>query len=238
LIRAKAPEGVAGAQQGEEAAMSHVLNRSPKLRTARRGLLLACVGGVAAAFCYVATVLLGGAIVPGYSHLRHSVSELTSPGAPYRTLLAFGFLLYNGAVALLGAGLLRSSVPSRSSRIAGVLLIVCAAAGILQLEPFPQDPMGSPITAAGGVHIALAGLSAITLVVALLMFARAWRDDPIWRTLRGFSVIVAIAILVTGGVGAALVTSPVFGLLERLTQLSFLSWFAAVGVLGLRRAKR
>ena len=56
-------------------------------------------------------MVLGGVIVPGYSHLRHSVSELTSPGAPYRRLLAFGFLLYNIAVALLGTGLLRSSVP-------------------------------------------------------------------------------------------------------------------------------
>jgi hypothetical membrane protein len=218
--------------------MSHVLNRSADVRAARGWLLLAGVGGVLAAFCYVATVVLGGAIVPGYSHLRHSVSELTSPGAPYRTLLAAGFLVYNVSVALLGAGLLRSSAPSRRSRIAGVLLLVCAAAGILQLEPFPQDPMGSPITAAGVVHIALAGLSAFSLVVALLIFAAAWRKDPIWMPLRRFSVLAAIAILVTGGVGAALVTSPVFGLLERLTQLSFLSWFAAVGVLGLRRARQ
>jgi hypothetical protein len=218
--------------------MSQVLNRSPDVRTARGGLLLTGVGGVLAAFCYVATVVLGGAIVPGYSHLRHSVSELTSPGAPYRTLLAVGFLLYNLSVALLGAGLLRSTAPSRWSRIAGVLLLLCAAAGILQLEPFPQDPMGSPITAAGGVHIALAGLSALSLVVALMMFAAAWRKDPIWTPLRHFSVLAAVAILITGGIGAALITSPVFGLLERLTQLSFLSWFAAVGILGLRRVKQ
>ena len=98
--------------------------------------------------------------------------------------------------------------------------------------------MGSPITAAGGVHIGLAGLSAVSLVVALLLFARAWRKDPVWMPLRRFSVIAAIAILVTGGIGAVFVTSPVFGLLERLTQLSFLSWFAAVGVVGLRRTKR
>lgn len=218
--------------------MSRALNESVEPRTAPRGLVLAGVGGVLASFCYVATVLLGGAIVPGYSHLRHSVSELTSPGAPHRTLLAFGFLLYNVAVAVLGVGLLRSSAPSRWSRIGGVLLVVCAVAGVLQLEPFPQDPMGSPITTAGTVHIALAGLSALSLVVALLMFARAWRTDPVWMPLRRFSVIAAIAILVTGGIGAIFVTSPVFGLLERLTQLSFLSWYAAVGVLGLRRANR
>ena len=104
-------------------------------------------------------MVLGGVIVPSYSHLRHSVSELTSPGATYRRLLAFGFLLYNIAVALQGTGLLRSSVPSRWSRMAGVLLIVCAAAGILMIEPFPQNPMGSPTTTAGSPHIALAGLS-------------------------------------------------------------------------------
>ena len=214
------------------------MNRSPAVEKTRSGLVLAGVGGVMATLCYVATVVLGGAIVPGYSHLRHSVSELTSPGASYRTPLAVGFLLYNVGVALLGAGLVRSSVPSRWSRVAGVLLIVCAVAGILMIEPFPQDPMGSPITAAGSVHIALAGLSAMSLISSLLMFARAWHNDPTWMPLRRFSVIAALAILMTGAVGALMVTSPAFGLFERLTQLSFLSWFGSAGVLGLRRARR
>ena len=106
------------------------------------------------------------------------------------------------------------------------------------IEPFPQDPMGSPTTTAGSLHIALAGLSAMSLVVSRLMFARAWQKDPVWMRLRRFSLIAAIAILITGAVGALLVRSPAFGLLERLTQLSFLSWFASAGVLGLRRARR
>ena len=102
-----------------------------------RGLTLAGVGGLTAAFCYVGTVVVGGAVVPGYSHIR-----------------------------------------------------------------------------------------------------RGWHEDASWKPLRRFSVIAAAAILVTVAIGAALVTSPVFGLLARLTQLSFLSWFASVGVLGLRRARR
>ena len=79
--------------------------------------------------------------------------------------------------------------------------------------------MGSPTTTAGSVHIALAGLSAMSLVASLLMFARAWQKDPVWMPLRRFSLIAAIAILITGAIGALLVTSPAFGLLGRLTQL-------------------
>jgi hypothetical protein len=48
------------------------------------------------------------------------------------------------------------------------------------------------------------------------------------------SLAAAAAILVTGGVGAAFVTSPVFGLLERFTQISFLTWFAVIGVTATR----
>ena len=45
-------------------------------------------------------------------------------------------------------------------------------------------------------------------------------------------------VLVTGGIGAAFVTSPVFGLLERVTQISFLTWFAVIGVTALAAVRR
>ncbi len=193
--------------------------------------LAAAIGGIGAVVAYVGTTVLGGAIVPGYSHVSDSVSSLTSPGASYREVLAIGFAAYNAGVVTLGLALPRlSSRPRLPLRIAGWLLIACGAAGVLMLEPFPQDPMGAPVTAVGTVHIVLAGVSALTLVVAITLTAIAWRNEPRWKHLWVFSVVAASAILVTGGIGAAFITSPVFGLLERTTQLSFLSWFSVVGV--------
>jgi hypothetical protein len=199
--------------------------------------ILAGVGALGAVVAYVGSTVVGGAIVPGYSHVEDSVSSLTSPGAPYRVGLAIGFAAYNVGVAALGVALPR--IGARRSPLvttAGALLVVCGGAGVLMLEPFPQDLPGDPVSAAGTVHIVLAGVSALTLVVATVLAALGWRKDLWARPLWPWSIAAGAAILVTGGVGSlalALGTS-YFGLFERATQLSFLSWFALVGVFSLR----
>lgn len=196
--------------------------------------LAAAIGGLGAVVAYVGTTVLGGAIVPGYSHVSDSVSSLTSPGGAHREVLAVGFAAYNAAVVAVGLALPHlASRPRLPLRIAGWLLVACGVAGVLMLEPFPQDAMGAPLTPAGTVHIVLAGVSALTLVVAITLAGLAWRREPDWRRLWVFSLVAAAAILVTGGVGAAFITSPYFGLLERTTQLSFLTWFGVVGAMAL-----
>ncbi|UCD99421.1 MAG: hypothetical protein JSV42_01460, partial [Chloroflexota bacterium] len=45
------------------------------------------MSGMAIPVIYIFMYLLGGALRPGYSHVKNSVSELLSPGAPNRPLL-------------------------------------------------------------------------------------------------------------------------------------------------------
>lgn len=139
------------------------LNQPTLARDRTRSWRLASgVGALAAVASYVGTTIVGGAIVPGYSHVADSVSSLTSPGAPYRAGLALGFAAYNLGVVVLGVALPRAhGVRSIPVSVAGALLVACGAAGVLMLEPFPQDAMGAPLTAAGTVHIVLAGVSAM-----------------------------------------------------------------------------
>lgn len=196
----------------------------------RRGWLIAtAIGAFAATAVYVGTVVVGGAIVPGYSHVEDSVSSLTSPGAQFRLELGVGFAIYNAAVALMAIGLLRTSRPTWPVRIATTLLVLGSIAGVLMVEPFPQDPMGAPLTGPGLGHLVLAGVSALGLVVASILYGVSWRRDPVWKAISIVSIVAGVVVLVTGGIGAAFVTSPVFGLLERVTQVSFLAWFAVVG---------
>jgi hypothetical protein len=205
----------------------------------RRGWLIAtAIGAIGASVVYVGTTVIGGVIVPGYSHVEDSVSSLTSPGGPFRAELGAGFALYNAAVIVMAIGLLKTSRPALPVRIATALLVVGSIAGVLMVEPFPQDPMGAPLTAPGVAHLVLAGFTALGLVAAAVLYGLAWRRDHVWRRMSAPSIGAAAVILVTGGVGAALVTSPVFGLLERVTQFSFLSWFAAIGVIALSAAHR
>jgi len=211
--------------------------RAGAARPVRDWLRVTAIGGLAAPVLYIGSTVLGGAVVPGYSHIRDSVSSLTSVGTPHRLWLALGFTAYNVALGLTAAGLLRKSRPSRAATWAGWLLAASAAAGILMLEPFTEDPVGTPLTPFGIGHIVLVAVSAFGIVIATFLYAWAWRNDPRWRPLVRLSWIIGVVVLVTGGIGSAAITTPVFGLLERLTPLALLTWFAAVGVTALRELR-
>jgi hypothetical protein len=43
--------------------------------------------GLLAPFIFIFTVILGGALKPGYSHVTDTMSELFSPGSPNRLFL-------------------------------------------------------------------------------------------------------------------------------------------------------
>lgn len=206
-------------------------------RSAPAGLRVTALGGLAASVLYVGSTALGGLLVPGYSQVRDSVSSLTSVGTPHRLWIALGFAAYNVALGLMAAGLLGTSRRSRASTAAGWLITAAAAAGILMLEPFTEDPVGTPLTPFGVGHIVLVAVSALGIVAAAFLYAWAWREDPRWRRLSRPSLIVGILVLVTGAIGSAAITTPVFGLLERLTPLTLLVWFAAIGVTALRELR-
>lgn len=207
--------------------------------TPRRGWLIAtAIGAFAASAVYIGTTVIGGAIVPDYSHVEDSVSSLTSPGAPFRAELGVGFALYNAAVVVMAVGIWRTSRPSLPVRIATAVLMLGSIAGVLMVEPFPQDPMGAPLTGPGVMHLVLAGVAALGLVAATVLYGVAWRRDPVWRRISTVSIIAGAVVLVTGGIGAAFVTSPVFGLLERVTQISFLAWYVVIGATALAAVRR
>ena len=75
---------------------------------------------------------------PGYSHLRHTISELGEVGAPDQRLVAFGMFLPIGVLLLVAAFLMRSNEPHS-------LLALCIGVGYVVATFFPCDP-GSPVT--------------------------------------------------------------------------------------------
>ena len=117
-----------------------------------RKYLLAC--GMLAALIYMGTIILGGLLRPGYSHITHAISELIAAGAPNTTLLIPLFTLYDMLLVIFGAGLLLtinaySDVRGTRSGTWGALaLVVAGILGVLMNLFFPQDPGGPPVSAA------------------------------------------------------------------------------------------
>lgn len=188
------------------------------------------IAGLLAVVLYVGTTVVGGLLVPGYSHIGDPVSQLTAPSTPHRGWWALGYVAYNLAVAVFATGIWQLARRGRPLRAAAVLLVVGVVAGIAQVTAFPQDDGRDPVTTAGTLHLWLAGVSALTTVAVCALCGVGLRHLEGWRAVSTFSYAVAAAILVSGGIAAALVTSTSMGLFERVPIGLFLAWIVVVAL--------
>ena len=160
----------------------------------------------AAAAAYLAVSLL--ILAPrkrGYSHIRHTISELGEAGAPDQRLVAVGIFLPVGLLLLAEAYLLRVSWPPAAA------LALCIAVGYLGAAVFPCDP-GSPASGSArqGMHNLAGGVEYVGGGFALLTLAKDL-GDPF--RIAGFIVLGAAVAL------TVMPASPVRGLIQRIAEL-------------------
>lgn len=196
------------------------------------------LGAVAPLF-YVSAVLLGGLLIPGYSHIYNTISEISVAPPSQRFVPEILFMAYN--LTLLGFGIgalhyVRTPRPTLA-RIAFGLIVTSALLGIGMII-FRQDVRGAPTTLAGTLHIVLAGFTAPTTVVAALLMGLSLRQDPALRSWGNYSLGMSVFILVTGGLAAVSVGNDwsTGGLFERLTIGAFLLWLFTLATLTQRHA--
>lgn len=196
------------------------------------------ISGIFASLVYVAAVVLGGALRPGYSHLTEPVSELTAAGAPNKGLLDGLFLIYNVLVIGFGVGVLRLAARTRgkiSGLVMALALIAAGLSGVLLQLFFPQDPGGAKaaVTTTGTLHIVFASVAAFASMIAAGAGALWFRKLPGLRRYSIYSLITLAVMFAAGGAGAAAAASggsPVFGLIERITIGSLIQWLFFVAL--------
>ncbi len=189
-----------------------------------RGLLWC---GVAASLIYVAAVLWGGAVTPGYDPFGQPISALTESGSSGMGAVIALLVLYN---LLLGAFAL--GVWMRLRAKGPVFWLVAAALGDIALFGllmlvFPMDKMGTPMTAGGLTHLVVAGFTSVWTMLAIGLMAWGWRR--LGRPDRARVDLALLGGVALSGISAALGTGlgwPVAGLFERLTIGLFLVWVA------------
>src|SRR5579859_2234283 len=89
---------------------------------------------------------------------------------------------------------------------------------------FPQDPWGAPVSAIGVGHIAVAGLQALFLLLAMGLLWGRFRRDPSWSREARYTGGLLVLGIVLGGFGAVSVSAPYAGAAERLSIGVFLVW--------------
>ena len=191
------------------------------------------ITGVITPVLYIFTVILGGMLWPEYSHKTQAISELSMASSPNLALMdslftIYGILLF---VFSLGYTILWSRRKNASLTAAGIALIICALAGLL-MKFFRQDPIGTPATFTGIMHLVLAGMTSLGTIFAIFLGAAGFGKQAKLTGLKGFSIVMGILVVLTGGLTAAGPTlfPSIFGFLERLTIGSFMIWLLVTSI--------
>ena len=138
--------------------------------------------GIITPLVYLFAVILGGFIMPDYSHAYNTISELTGAGFPDILILDFLFALYNVLLVAFAVGGLVFFQPVKV-RLARILFALLLAAGLIGLlfSFFPQDMRGAPPTTAGKIHIILAGIISPVTVASAILAGFTFKSDPIYQ---------------------------------------------------------
>ncbi|NPV80544.1 MAG: DUF998 domain-containing protein [Firmicutes bacterium] len=182
--------------------------------------------GIFAVALYVAAVIIGGIVTPGYSHIANAVSELIASGAPAKAVLDSLFIGYNLLLVAFAAGFWKGAggKGQKAARLAAIFIWVAGILGVLMAQPFPMDQRNTPATFAGIMHIAAAGLCFLSTMLAVLFAGISFGKAPEGRSYAFYSYITLAIIFVTGGLAAASagMGSALMGFAERATIGAFL----------------
>lgn len=203
-----------------------------------RKTLLIC--GILSSLLYILINILVPMQWREYSPAAQTVSELSAIGAPTRTLWNWLCAPYTLLVILFAFGVRQSSEANRRLRIAGGLLIVYGALGLL----WPFAPMHQrEDLAAGGAsmsdtfHIALGVVTEILFLLAL-----AFAGSALNKRFRVYSIISFLVLLIFGSLtfrDAPLIAlnkpTPFIGVWERINIGIFLVWVIVLASILIRQ---
>jgi hypothetical membrane protein len=187
----------------------------PAFRTARLWSILA------SAVVLAATIVVVGALTPGYSQLSETVSRLGSRGQPHTVLARAGLVLY-GLLVVIGAGALGARAPGKE-RMLAVLVGGFGVAGVVA-GIAPKDPPDGPHTLTSQIHVTAAITGGAMLMVAMVLVAR-------YAQLRSDRLAAAVAIAITTSgviVFPFLWGTAIYGLVERVLLATGSGWLVVL----------
>jgi hypothetical membrane protein len=166
-------------------------------------------------------------LIPGYSHVRQTVSEIGEVGSPAR--LPFALLLVSvAACTLVFAWALHQTARRTANSQVPARLVGAMAASVIGVAVFAHPhPLHN-----------IFGLSEMVGYQAPLVFALLWRHDPRAQRLVALSwtiylvIVLAIVANLSALLGMAAIwefTQPRIGLAQRLLFAAWFGWSALVG---------
>jgi hypothetical membrane protein len=189
--------------------------------------------GIIGPLLFGTAVVVQGAVVPEYSHVRLPISALAA--WPTGWIQDLSFYLFGALTVVFAIGLHRAVRPTRHGGI-GFALLVMSGIGLIMSGAFSWKMVdGLPRETAP--HILAAVIVFAGTGLALMTFSRRLLADSYWRDLAtytlGSGIAVLLLFLVTGvfAIGDGTPLHPWAGLLQRVVCAV---WFACLIALALR----
>jgi hypothetical membrane protein len=175
-------------------------------------------------------------LVPGYSQIRQTVSEIGEMGSPARIPFTLMLCSVSACLLVFAAGVHSASLKARHGTMSAYLIgfMALAAAGV-GIFAFPHP-----------LHNVF-GESELIGYQAPLAFALAWRRDTKARPLVVFSWIMFGLVWISIGLNLTSIVrqgalwadiKPVYGLVQRSLFAAWFSWCIGLGILLFRAAPR
>lgn len=194
-----------------------------------KGMKVLLYAGFIGPLAYILHDISGSILSQNFSWIENSISDLTNSAAREANPVGVILLIISALAGMLfGAGILALSAnaESRLLKLAGIILLVNGLLQLFTSTVFPQDPIGSPLTTPGLMHLILVAVSAVLAILLLITVARWAYHNPLYRFFGGIT-LTTLVILVAGGILTAIVVSKqltVLGLVERLSIYPFQCW--------------
>ncbi len=161
---------------------------------------------------FISVFVILGAIAPGYSGLRDTISalELTTVSVAQRSnFFIFGLLLCCFAI-----GLRRELVPGRGAFLIPLFQLV-SAVGVIGDAIFIYEPM----------HLVCDLIAFNSALICLFLFAWRFRREPAWKAWTAYTIVTALAMMgFLAAFGLANHFGGPAGLLEKLATCTRTLW--------------
>ncbi|MGH8233365.1 MAG: DUF998 domain-containing protein [Rhodanobacteraceae bacterium] len=174
-------------------------------------------------------------MVPGYSHVHQTVSEIGEVGSPANVPFTLMMCCVAVCMMVFAWAVFETSSQLGRHRIAAYL-IACAGLSALGVGIFAYpNPLHNVF-----------GLSEVIGYQAPLAFALSWRRDPKAKTLVFWSLILFVVLWIAMGLNLVPLFSPswlwphlrpVHGLVQRSLFLTWFAWCSIIGALMWRRQR-
>ena len=175
---------------------------------------VAAICGMLSPIIYTLAWILGGFIVPGYSHIKKDVSSLFAVGAHKRWLFSSLFIAGSVLLFVISFGLIWG-IEGNGSIVGPILFLISTFLGLLVSTFFPLDEGGELKTFRGKMHLIVIVISGIFVLVSMIFLWLRMKTLAGWIGFAWFSLVSVPVILVLMVLSGIYGGGPYMGLVER-----------------------